>query len=52
MPDLPLPDTDRYLNASNDLKISREEIFGPVLPVIPFEGEEEAVRIANDTFMV
>jgi acyl-CoA reductase-like NAD-dependent aldehyde dehydrogenase len=27
----------------------REEIFGPVLPVIPFEGEEEAIRIANDT---
>ena len=38
-----------FANATNDLKISREEIFGPVLPVIPFEGEEEAIRIANDT---
>jgi aldehyde dehydrogenase (NAD+) len=38
-----------FANATNDLKISREEIFGPVLPVIAFEGEEEAIRIANDT---
>lgn len=38
-----------FANATNDLKISREEIFGPVLPIIPFEGEDEAVRIANDT---
>jgi aldehyde dehydrogenase (NAD+) len=38
-----------FANASNDLKISREEIFGPVVPVIPFEDEEEAVRLANDT---
>lgn len=38
-----------FANATNDLKISREEIFGPVLPVIPFAGEEEAIRIANDT---
>ena len=38
-----------FANATNDLQISREEIFGPVLPIIPFEGEEEAVRIANDT---
>jgi aldehyde dehydrogenase (NAD+) len=38
-----------FANATNDMKISREEIFGPVLPVIPFEGEEEAVRLANDT---
>ena len=30
-------------------KISREEIFGPVVPVIPFEGEDEAIRLANDT---
>jgi aldehyde dehydrogenase (NAD+) len=36
-------------DATNELKISREEIFGPVLPIIPFEGEEEAIRIANDT---
>jgi aldehyde dehydrogenase (NAD+) len=38
-----------FADATNDLTISREEIFGPVLPVIPFEGEEEALRIANDT---
>ncbi|MBL8971791.1 MAG: aldehyde dehydrogenase family protein [Myxococcales bacterium] len=38
-----------FANATNDLKISREEIFGPVVPVIAFEGEDEAIRIANDT---
>jgi aldehyde dehydrogenase (NAD+) len=38
-----------FADATNDMKISREEIFGPVLPVIPFENEEEAIRIANDT---
>jgi aldehyde dehydrogenase (NAD+) len=38
-----------FANANNDLKISREEIFGPVVPVIPFKDEDEAVRIANDT---
>ena len=38
-----------FSNATNDLKIAREEIFGPVLPIIPFEGEDEAIRIANDT---
>ncbi len=34
---------------SNDDRAASEEIFGPVACVIPFEGEEEAVRIANDT---
>jgi acyl-CoA reductase-like NAD-dependent aldehyde dehydrogenase len=34
---------------SNDERAAREEIFGPVVAVIPFEGEEEAVRLANDT---
>jgi aldehyde dehydrogenase (NAD+) len=38
-----------FADATNDMKISREEIFGPVLPVLPFENEEEAIRIANDT---
>lgn len=38
-----------FADASNDLKISREEIFGPVVPVIPFDGEDEAIRMANDT---
>jgi acyl-CoA reductase-like NAD-dependent aldehyde dehydrogenase len=34
---------------SNDDRVAREEIFGPVAAVIPFEGEEEAIRLANDT---
>jgi acyl-CoA reductase-like NAD-dependent aldehyde dehydrogenase len=34
---------------SNDDRAAREEIFGPIASVIPFEGEAEAVRIANDT---
>jgi aldehyde dehydrogenase (NAD+) len=38
-----------FADATNELKISREEIFGPVVPVIRFKGEEEAVRLANDT---
>jgi aldehyde dehydrogenase (NAD+) len=33
----------------NEMAIAREEIFGPVLCIIPFEDEEDAVRIANDT---
>jgi aldehyde dehydrogenase (NAD+) len=38
-----------FADATNEMTISREEIFGPVVPVIPFEGEDEAIRIANDT---
>lgn len=38
-----------FADATNDIKISREEIFGPVVPVIPFEGEEDAIQLANDT---
>ena len=38
-----------FADATNDLQISQEEIFGPVVPVIPFEGEDEAIRLANDT---
>lgn len=38
-----------FADATNEMQISREEIFGPVLPIIPFETEDEAVRIANDT---
>jgi acyl-CoA reductase-like NAD-dependent aldehyde dehydrogenase len=34
---------------SNTMRIAREEIFGPVLSMIPFADEEEAVRVANDT---
>jgi acyl-CoA reductase-like NAD-dependent aldehyde dehydrogenase len=36
-------------HVSNDMKIAREEIFGPVLSVIPYDGEDEAVAIANDS---
>lgn len=36
-------------NVTNDMPVARDEIFGPVLSVIPFETEEEAVQIANDT---
>ena len=31
------------------MEVARTEIFGPVLSVIPFETEEEAIKIANDT---
>ena len=37
------------VEASNDDRIAREEVFGPVAAVIPFADEEEAVRLANDT---
>jgi aldehyde dehydrogenase (NAD+) len=36
-------------NVRPDMRIAREEIFGPVVSVIPFEDEEEAIRIANDS---
>jgi aldehyde dehydrogenase (NAD+) len=38
-----------FVNVTNDMTIAREEIFGPVLCVITYETEEEAIRIANDT---
>jgi gamma-glutamyl-gamma-aminobutyraldehyde dehydrogenase len=38
-----------FTKANNRMKIAQEEIFGPVLTVIPFETEAEAVAIANDT---
>ena len=38
-----------FVDVTNDMRIAREEIFGPVLVVIPFEDEEDAVRIANDS---
>ena len=38
-----------FVNVSNDMTIAREEIFGPVLSVITYETEDEAIRIANDT---
>ena len=36
-------------NVTNDMTIAREEIFGPVLCILPYKDEEEAIRIANDT---
>ncbi|MDR9484303.1 MAG: aldehyde dehydrogenase family protein [Sediminimonas sp.] len=38
-----------FADVTNDMTIAREEIFGPVLSIIPFETEEDAIRIANDT---
>ena len=38
-----------FTNATNQMKIAREEIFGPVLTAISFDTEEEAIQIANDT---
>jgi aldehyde dehydrogenase (NAD+) len=38
-----------FADVNNDMTIAREEIFGPVLSIIPFEDEAEAVSIANDT---
>jgi betaine-aldehyde dehydrogenase len=37
------------VEASNDDRVAREEVFGPVAAVIPFADEEEAIRLANDT---
>ena len=36
-------------NITRDMRVWTEEVFGPVLPVIPFETEEEAIMLANDT---
>jgi phenylacetaldehyde dehydrogenase len=36
-------------NASNDMRVAREEIFGPVIVAIPFDDDDEGVAIANDT---
>src|SRR5258708_7126059 len=38
-----------FSNVRNDMTIAREEIFGPVLSIIPYADEEEAIAIANDT---
>ena len=38
-----------FVDVKNDMEIAKTEIFGPVLSVIPFESEEEAISIANDT---
>lgn len=36
-------------NVTNDMTIAREEIFGPVLSILPYDSEEQAIEIANDT---
>ena len=38
-----------FVNVENDMTIAREEIFGPVLSVIAYDSEDEAIRIANDS---
>jgi aldehyde dehydrogenase (NAD+) len=38
-----------FVNVKNDMTIAQEEIFGPVLSVITYEDDEDAIRIANDT---
>jgi aldehyde dehydrogenase (NAD+) len=38
-----------FADVTNQMTIAREEIFGPVLSILPFETEEEAIAIANDT---
>jgi aldehyde dehydrogenase (NAD+) len=38
-----------FAGVTNDMTIAREEVFGPVLAILPYQNEEEAVRLANDT---
>ena len=38
-----------FVDVTNDMRIAQEEIFGPVLSVIPFEDDEDAIRIANES---
>ena len=38
-----------FSNVTHDMRIAREEIFGPVISVLPFDTEEEVLRLANDT---
>jgi aldehyde dehydrogenase (NAD+) len=42
-------DEPPLVDVDNGMRIAQEEIFGPVLSVIPYDGDEEAVRIANDS---
>ncbi|MGW0576681.1 aldehyde dehydrogenase family protein [Streptomyces sp. NPDC002920] len=54
-PDGQLPDRGFYIgptvlaDCTNDMRVAREEIFGPVVVVIPFDEEEEGVALANDS---
>ena len=38
-----------YVDVTPDMRIAREEVFGPVVSVLPFEGDDEAIRLANDS---
>jgi aldehyde dehydrogenase (NAD+) len=38
-----------FADVNNDMAIAREEVFGPVVAIIPYEDDEDAIRIANDT---
>jgi acyl-CoA reductase-like NAD-dependent aldehyde dehydrogenase len=38
-----------FTGVNNEMRIAREEIFGPVVSIIPFDTEEEAIRLANAT---
>ena len=38
-----------FVDVTNDMRVAQEEIFGPVLVIIPFKDEAEAIKIANDT---
>jgi len=38
-----------FANVTNDMTIAREEIFGPVLCILPYDTEEEAIAVGNDT---
>lgn len=38
-----------FANVTNDMTIAREEIFGPVITILPYKSEEEVIRLANDT---
>jgi aldehyde dehydrogenase (NAD+) len=38
-----------FADVNNDMTIAREEIFGPVLSIIPYDSDDEAIQIANDT---
>ena len=38
-----------FADVENHMRVAREEIFGPVLAMMPFDSEEEAIELANDT---
>ena len=38
-----------FANVTNDMTIAREEIFGPVLSILKYDSEEQAIEMANDT---